>query len=184
MPPFLHRAGRGRRNSLSEIDQTSKTEDETWMRRALTLAVEAAAAGEVPVGAVLVRDGEVLGEGRNGPIGRCDPTAHAEVLALRRAAEKVGNYRLVGSTLYVTVEPCTMCAGALVHARVGRLVFGAAEPRAGAVVSSARVLDNPQLNHRPAVGGGVLADECAALLFEFFAERRSARRADRPTDNE
>ncbi len=160
------------------------TEDEAWMRRALALAGEAAAAGEVPVGAVLVRDGEVLGEGRNGPIGRCDPTAHAEILALREAAARVGNYRLVGSTLYVTVEPCTMCAGALVHARVARLVFGAVEPRAGAVVSSARVLDNPQLNHRVAVCGGVLAEDCAALLRGFFVQRRAGRAAARPTDNE
>ena len=184
MPPFPNRAGRRRRFSLIETEQTSSGEDEAWMHRALVLAGEAAAAGEVPVGAVLVRDGEVLGEGRNGPIGRCDPTAHAEILALRQAAERVGNYRLAGSTLYVTVEPCTMCAGALVHARVARLVFGAAEPRAGAVVSSARVLDNPHLNHRVAVCGGVLADDCAALLRGFFVQRRATRGAARPTDSE
>lgn len=147
------------------------------MQRALVLAREAEAAGEVPVGAVLVRDGAVLGEGSNGPIHRADPTAHAEILALRDAARRLGNYRLVGSTLYVTVEPCTMCAGALVHARVARLVFGAAEPRAGAVTSSARVLDNPGLNHRVAVSGGVLAEQCAGLLRGFFAARRSAATA-------
>lgn len=184
MPPFPHRAGCSRNDSLIETDQTAMIEDEAWMRRALALAAEAAADGEVPVGAVLVKDGAVLGEGRNGPIGRCDPTAHAEVLALRQAAGRAGNYRLVGSTLYVTVEPCTMCAGALVHARVARLVFGAAEPRAGAVVSSARVLDNPQLNHRVTVCGGVLAEDCAALLREFFLQRRTARGSSRPIDNE
>jgi len=150
------------------------SEDEHWMQWALALAREAQAAGEVPVGAVLVRDGAVLGEGSNGPIQRADPTAHAEILALRDAARRLDNYRLAGSTLYVTMEPCTMCAGALVHARVARLVFGAAEPRAGAVASSARVLDNPGLNHRVAVSGGVLAEECAALLRGFFAARRSA----------
>jgi len=149
------------------------SEDQHWMQQALALARQAEAAGEVPVGAVLVLDGKLIGAGSNGPIGRADPTAHAEILALRDAARRSNNYRLVGSTLYVTVEPCTMCAGALVHARVARLVFGAAEPRAGAVASSARVLDNPGLNHRVAVSGGVLADECAALLRQFFAAKRS-----------
>jgi tRNA(adenine34) deaminase len=153
------------------------SDDERWMLRALALARQAEAAGEVPVGAVLVRDGAVLGEGSNSPIHRADPTAHAEILALRDAASRLDNYRLVGSTLYVTVEPCTMCAGALVHARVERLVFGAAEPRAGAVASSARVLDNPGLNHRVAVAGGVLSEECAGLLRGFFAARRSAAAA-------
>lgn len=144
------------------------------MRQALALGRRAGEQGEVPVGAVLVRNGEVVGEGWNQPIGSHDPTAHAEVVAIRDAARRVGNYRLPGSTLYVTVEPCTMCAGALVHARIALLVFGAAEPRAGAVLSSAAVLDNPGLNHRVSVTGGVLADDCAALLKEFFAARRGA----------
>lgn len=144
------------------------------MRRALELARAAARLGEVPVGAVLVRDGQLIGEGCNRPVSGCDPTAHAEIQALRDAASRVQNYRLPGSTLYVTIEPCTMCAGALVHARVGTLVFGAPEPRAGAVESTARVLDNPMLNHRVAVRGRVLADQCAALMREFFAARRGA----------
>jgi tRNA(adenine34) deaminase len=146
----------------------------SWMHRALDLARLAAAAGEVPVGAVLVRHGEVLGEGSNRPIGACDPTAHAELLAIRAAALRAGNYRLPGATLYVTVEPCTMCAGALVHARIDTLVYGAVEPKAGAVVSTAAVLTNPQLNHQVAVLGGVLAEESAALLRAFFATRRNA----------
>ena len=154
------------------------------MQQALALARQAGAAGEVPVGAVLVRDGVVVGEGRNGPIHRADPTAHAEILALRDGARRLDNYRLPGSTLYVTVEPCTMCAGALVHARVASLVFGAPEPRAGAVQSTARVLDNPGLNHHVAVTGGVLAEECAGLLRAFFSGRRTetpqAREAGEP----
>lgn len=150
------------------------TDDERWMGRALALARDAATLGEVPVGAVVVLAGEIIGEAGNAPISARDPTAHAEILALRRAAGHIGNYRLAGATLYVTVEPCTMCAGALVHARVARLVFGAAEPRAGAVASTAAVLENPGLNHRVAVTGGVLAGESAALLRSFFAARRSA----------
>lgn len=148
------------------------TEHQTWMRRALDLARQAAAAGEVPVGAVLVRDGVVIGEGSNRPIGDHDPTAHAEMLAIRDGARRSGNYRLPGTTLYVSVEPCTMCAGALVHARIGTLVYGAPEPRAGAVESTSAVLANPGLNHRVTVLGGVLADESAALLKEFFTTRR------------
>ncbi|MEQ8857779.1 MAG: tRNA adenosine(34) deaminase TadA [Pseudomonadales bacterium] len=154
-------------------DVATSTEHEPWMRRALALAASAGAAGEVPVGAVVVRDGEVIGEGRNGPIGAMDPTAHAEIAALRDAARRVGNYRLPGSVLYVTVEPCTMCAGALVHARIAMLVYAAAEPKAGAVASTAKVLDNPHLNHRVAVVGGVLADASAALVRQFFASRRA-----------
>lgn len=144
------------------------------MRRALELARRAAAAGEVPVGAVVVRAGEVLGEGANQPIGSHDPTAHAEIVALRAAAARIGNYRLSGSTLYVTIEPCTMCAGALVHARVGTLVYGASEPRAGAIASAANALGNAGLNHRVTVVAGVLEDECAALLTAFFRARRDA----------
>lgn len=147
-------------------------QDRYWMRQALDLARRAAAAGEVPVGAVLVRDGERVGEGWNRPIGGHDPTAHAEVLALRAAAERPGNYRLMGSTLYATLEPCPMCAGALVHARVARVVFGAADPRAGAGGTVFDLLRSPLLNHQCAVMGGVLAEECGLLLREFFRVRR------------
>ncbi|MDG4554149.1 MAG: tRNA adenosine(34) deaminase TadA [Candidatus Competibacter sp.] len=146
--------------------------DRHWMRRALELARRAAAAGEVPVGAVLVRDGEPIGEGWNRPIGDRDPTAHAEVLALRAAAERIANYRLVGSTLYATLEPCPMCAGALVHARVARVVFGAADPRAGAAGTVFDLLQSPVLNHRCLVVGGILAEECGLMLREFFRARR------------
>ena len=146
--------------------------NESWMRAALQMADEARKQDEVPVGAVLIMNDEIIGRGFNHPVGQHDPSAHAEIEALRDAAQRVGNYRLPGSSLFVTVEPCTMCAGALIHARVGRLVFGAREPRAGAVVSSAKVLDNPALNHRVSVTEGVLADECAALLKEFFKSRR------------
>ncbi|MFU8814240.1 MAG: tRNA adenosine(34) deaminase TadA [Pseudomonadales bacterium] len=143
-----------------------------WMRRALELAELAAAAGEVPVGAVVVLDGSIVGEGYNRPISATDPTAHAEILALRDAASRLGNYRLTGATLYVTMEPCTMCAGALVHARIATVVYGAAEPKSGAVESAAAVLDNPRLNHRVQVVSGVLADQAAGLLRSFFAGRR------------
>jgi tRNA(adenine34) deaminase len=149
---------------------------EAYMRRALECAARAAAAGEVPVGAVVVQGGKVVGEGCNSPIGGCDPTAHAEICALRAAASRLGNYRLPGATLYVTVEPCTMCAGALVHARIATLVYGAREPRAGAIASTAAVLDNAALNHHVAVVAGVLADEAAAQLKDFFARRRDGPR--------
>ncbi len=147
--------------------------DRSWMRRALALARRAADAGEVPVGAVLVRGDEVIGEGWNRPIGACDPTAHAEILALRSAAIQVGNYRLVDSTLYVTLEPCPMCAGAIVHARIARVVFGAADPRTGAAGTVFDLLRSSQLNHRAEVAGGVLAEDCGALLREFFRARRA-----------
>ena len=144
-----------------------------YMQRALELAREAAAAGEVPVGAVLVRDATVIGAGRNGPIGASDPTAHAEINALRQAARAVGNYRLPGATLYVTLEPCAMCCGALVHARVAKLVFAAFEPRAGAVVSTRRLLDDAAFNHRVRWRQDeVCAAASAALLREFFRARR------------
>jgi tRNA(adenine34) deaminase len=143
------------------------------MRRALALARRAEAEGEVPVGAVLVRDGEAIGEGWNRPIASQDPTAHAEILALREAALRVGNYRLPGSTLYVTLEPCVMCAGAIVHARVARLVFGAADPKGGAAGGRFDLLPSDQrFNHRTACDGGLLAEECAELLRAFFRRRR------------
>jgi tRNA(adenine34) deaminase len=142
------------------------------MDQALGEAERAAAEGEVPVGAVVVLDGEIIGRGRNGSIRQADPTAHAEVVALRDAAQRVGNYRLTGATLYVTVEPCLMCAGACLHARVAGLVFGAADPKAGAVLSVARVLDVPAWNHRVEVTGGIGAEEAQALLQAFFRVRR------------
>ncbi len=146
--------------------------DERWMVEALALARQAAAAGEVPVGAVLVRAGEVLGSGWNRPIASSDPSAHAEILALRGAARRAGNYRLPGTTLYTTLEPCAMCAGALVHARVQRLVYAAADPRAGAAGSVLDVLGSAALNHRVQVSGGILAERSRELLQGFFRERR------------
>jgi tRNA(adenine34) deaminase len=146
---------------------------ETFMRLALAEARGAEAAGEVPVGAVVVLDGQVVGAGGNRPITAIDPTAHAEIAAMRAAAAKVGNYRLTGATLYVTVEPCLMCVGAMLHARIGLVVYGAAEPRAGALVSAARAHETPGLNHRLDVLGGVLESECRALIQQFFRDRRS-----------
>ena len=143
------------------------------MRQALQLAERAENLGEVPVGAVAIYAGELVGEGFNQPISARDATAHAEVIALRNAARHMDNYRLPGVTLYVTLEPCTMCAGALVHARVARLVYGATEPKAGVVVSHP-LLESTWLNHRVVVTGGVLADECSAMLSDFFAQRRSS----------
>lgn len=142
------------------------------MRRALALADRAEAEGEVPIGAVLVRDESVLGEGWNSVISRCDPTAHAEVMALRDAARVENNYRLPGSTLYVTLEPCTMCAGALIHARVQWVVFAAREPRAGVVCSTCSMLDEPRYNHRVLWREGVLAQESSQRLQAFFRARR------------
>ncbi len=145
---------------------------EPYMREALALAAESAAAGEVPVGAVIVIGGEVIGRGRNQPISAHDPTAHAEIVALRDAAARVGNYRLPGATLYVTLEPCVMCVGALMHARVETVVYGATEPKAGAMESTQRAHEHPALNHRVSVVSGVLAAESRALLQAFFRERR------------
>ena len=146
------------------------------MGLALDQARQAAAAGEVPVGAVVVgADGEVLGQAYNEPIGLHDPTAHAEILALRQAAAKVGNYRLPGATLYVTIEPCLMCVGAMIQARLKRLVFGAADPKAGACVSLYRIPEDQRLNHRLKVTGGVREAECRELLQEFFQARRGPK---------
>ena len=146
--------------------------DELFMRLALAEAEKALLAGEVPVGAVVVRGGEVIASAHNGPVGLKDPSAHAEILALRRAAEAEGNYRLAGTTLYVTIEPCLMCAGALIHARVSRLVFGAPDPKGGAVVSLYEVLGDSRLNHRVEVTGGVLGEACGEILSRFFREKR------------
>ena len=151
------------------------SDDEFWMRRALDLAREAGRAGEVPVGAVLVSQGEEGGAGSNAPISTCDPSAHAEIRALRMAARRRGNYRLPGCTLYATMEPCPMCAGAIVHARIARLVYGARDPRWGADGSVFDILRSGRLNHRVEVVGGVLAEASAALLQSFFGERRGPR---------
>jgi tRNA(adenine34) deaminase len=153
-------------------DGATDSGDERWMRQALALAREAASQGEVPVGAVLVRDGAVLGRGFNHPIVSHDPTAHAEIQAVREAAASIGNYRLEGFTLYTTLEPCVMCAGALVHARISRLVFGARDLRFGGVRSKFRLADSQILNHRIEIVEGVLAADCAQLMEAFFRLRR------------
>lgn len=150
-------------------------QDAFYMRHALRLAAQAAQAGEVPVGALLVKDREVIGAGWNRPIATHDPSAHAEMLALREAANKLGNYRLPGTTLYVTLEPCAMCAGAIIHARVQRLVFGTADPKAGAVHSVYDLIANPRLNHRVEWIGGVMDVECGEILKSFFRARRRAQ---------
>ena len=143
-----------------------------FMHSALDEARLALEAGEVPIGAIVVLDGRIVGRGFNQPIGANDPTAHAEIVALRAAARGLGNYRLVGTTMYVTIEPCLMCVGAMVHARVGTLVFGAPEPKSGAIVSSCRAHEMPTLNHRIEVVGGILEDECRGVIQEFFKTRR------------
>jgi tRNA(adenine34) deaminase len=148
------------------------SEDERFMRDALELAGDAARRGEVPVGAVVVCDGRVIGRGFNAPIASKDPTAHAEIAALRDAARAAGNYRLGGCTLYVTIEPCAMCAGAIMHARIARLVFGAADPKTGACGSVVDLFAEPRLNHHTEVARGVLAAEAGRLLSDFFAARR------------
>jgi tRNA(adenine34) deaminase len=146
--------------------------DTDYMARALELARMAEAAGEVPVGALIVRDGVVVAEGWNRPIGTCDPTAHAEMVALRAAGAALGTYRLTGTTLYVTLEPCAMCASAMVHARVQRLVFAAPDPRAGAAGSVFNIVQHPSLNHRIECTAGVLAEPCSTMLRSFFLARR------------
>ena len=148
-------------------------DDSGFMGLALDLARQAGAAGEVPVGALIVSEGEILGRGFNQPIGRHDPTAHAEVMALRDAAAHLGNYRLPGCTLYVTLEPCAMCAGAIMHARIARVVFGASDPKTGACGSVIDLFAESRLNHHCTVAGGLMAAECGSLLSGFFAARRS-----------
>ncbi|MCE3254486.1 MAG: tadA [Cellvibrio sp.] len=149
------------------------------MTYALQLAAKGEAIGEVPVGAVIVQDEKIIGEGFNQPITGYDPTAHAEIIALRQAAQQVKNYRLSGSTIYVTLEPCTMCVGALVHARIARLVFGTTEPKAGAVVSKSRLLDNDYFNHKVDYCGGLMAQQCQHQLSNFFAVRREQKRQEK-----
>jgi len=150
-------------------------DDEYWMEMALSLAARAGDIDEVPVGAIIVRNNEIIGEGFNQTLNLNDPTAHAEMMALRDAAQRVKNYRLVDASLYVTIEPCTMCAGALIHARIKRLVYGAKELRAGAIESSIRVLDNPSLNHKLEVRSGVCEDAAGKLMSTFFQSKRKNR---------
>ena len=156
------------------MDDTPKSKHKTWMRVAYEQALRARDVGEVPVGAAVIANGQIIGVGFNQTIGAIDPTAHAEVVALRDASRRMGNYRLTGTALYVTVEPCLMCAGALVHARVGTLVYGTNEPKTGAVRSVARILDHRALNHQIEVVQGVLADECRELIQSFFESRRNS----------
>ena len=156
--------------------ETISVEDEHWMEYAANLAAQGEALGEVPVGAVIVANGQLIGEGFNQPITCHDPTAHAEIVALRQASANIRNYRLIDATLYVTLEPCTMCVGALIHARIKRLVFATTEPKAGAVVSKARLLDNEYFNHRIEYVGGIKADQCQQQLSRFFSYRREQKR--------
>ena len=142
---------------------------------AMQLAAQASSAGEVPVGAIVVSEGQIIGRGFNAPISRHDPTAHAEIQALRQAAHQVGNYRLVGCSLFVTLEPCVMCAGAIMHARIARLVFGAADPKTGACGSIVNLFSEPRLNHHAIVQGGLRDAECGAMLSSFFRQRRTMR---------
>ncbi|HEY1524670.1 MAG TPA: tRNA adenosine(34) deaminase TadA [Candidatus Angelobacter sp.] len=147
-------------------------EDAAWMELALEEAALAAAAGEVPVGALVIKDGEIIGRGHNRNLLENDPTAHAEIVALREAAAKVGNHRLNGCLMVATIEPCAMCAGALVHARIARLVYGANDPKAGAAGSALQVLNHPRLNHQMEVSAGVLAGKCSEIVQQFFREKR------------
>jgi tRNA(adenine34) deaminase len=152
-----------------------RSQDQHFMREALALAGEGAALGEVPVGAVLVQDGVIIGRGFNCPISTHDPSAHAEMVAIRAAAADLRNYRLPGSTLYVTLEPCSMCAGLIVHSRINRVVYGATEPKAGVALSQGEFFNQAFLNHRVLIEGGVLAEECGAVLSAFFKARREGR---------
>jgi len=149
--------------------------DEFYMAKALQLAEQAGAAGEVPVGAIVVKDGEIVGEGFNQPISGCDPTAHAEIVAMRNAANNLSNYRLSDCDLYVTIEPCTMCVGAMVHGRIRRVLFGALEPRAGALQSQLQLMDQSHYNHSIEWQGGVLAQECGDLISSFFRRKRESK---------
>ncbi|WP_188691873.1 tRNA adenosine(34) deaminase TadA [Bowmanella pacifica] len=151
--------------------------DEMWMAQAIELAKQAWQEGEIPVGAILVKDEQIIGQGWNRPISSHDPSAHAEMLAIRDAGQKIGNYRLLGATLYVTLEPCSMCAGLLVHSRIQRLVYGASDLKTGACGSVMDLVRHPQLNHQLEVTGGVLAEPCGELLSEFFRWRRAQKKA-------
>lgn len=164
-------------NLSSECDSPAEYSDEYWMQRALALALRAQAEGEVPVGAILVLDNQVIGEGWNRSIGDNDPTAHAEIMALRQGGQVVQNYRLIDATLYVTLEPCVMCAGAMVHSRIRRLVYGANDLKTGAAGSLVDILRHPRMNHQIEITTGVLADACAHQLSAFFRLRREQQKA-------
>jgi tRNA(adenine34) deaminase len=157
---------------MSALDNVLAADDQRYMRVALEEALAAAERGEVPVGAVVVINDEIVARAGNRTIADCDPTAHAEVIALREASKRIGNYRLAGAALYVTIEPCAMCAGAMIQARIARLIYGAPDAKGGAVRSCFTVLDHPQLNHRVEVIAGVLAEDAAGVLKEFFSARR------------
>ncbi|KHD28433.1 tRNA adenosine(34) deaminase TadA [Xenorhabdus nematophila] len=156
---------------------TESYRDEYWMRRAMALAMQAQAQGEIPVGAILVADNEILAEGFNLPITYHDPTAHAEIIALRQGGSRLQNYRLLNTTLYVTLEPCVMCAGAMVHSRIKRLVYGASDMKTGAAGSLIDILRHPGMNHQIEIIGGVLAEECSTMLSSFFKQRREQHKA-------
>jgi len=166
-----------RMNSVNDPNIPASESDIAFMREALRLADQAAQAGEVPVGAVVVKDGQIVGRGSNAPISKHDPTAHAEIAALRDAAQHLGNYRLVDCELFVTLEPCVMCVGAMFHARIARVVFGARDPKTGAAGSVLDLFDEARLNHHAEIQGGLLADECGRVLSEFFALRRAQQKA-------
>ena len=151
--------------------------DNDYMQIALDLAQQAAAAGEVPVGAIVVKDGTIIGRGSNAPITTNDPTAHAEIRAMRDAAQHLGNYRLVDCTLYVTLEPCAMCSGAIQHARIAKLIYGASDPKTGACGSVLNLMAEPKLNHHTEITGGILAEQCGALLSSFFSARRKTAKS-------
>lgn len=170
---------RSRLTTDTSSDIVADTADTIFMREALNLAQRAASQGEVPVGAIIVKNGQVVGQGFNQPVGSHDPSAHAEICALRDAGRTLENYRLPGCTLYVTIEPCTMCLGAIIHARITRLVFGATEPRYGAVSSGLRLLENGAYNHELDVSSGVLATEAAELMKQFFRQRREDQKDQR-----
>lgn len=158
---------------------SANIDDISYMQQALALAKLAAQQGEVPVGAIVVKNGEIIGRGSNAPIGLHDPTAHAEVIAMRQAAQHLGNYRLVDCTLYVTLEPCAMCSGAIQHARIAKLVFGANDPKTGACGSVVNLMSEPQLNHHTEVIAGLMAEECGAILSAFFKQRRAIKSAQK-----
>jgi tRNA(adenine34) deaminase len=162
---------------ISAIPDEQLAIDQGFMQQALQLAQAAADAGEVPVGALVVLDGVIIGRGMNAPIGRHDPTAHAEIQAMREAAAAMGNYRLVGCTLYVTLEPCAMCSGAIQHARIARLVYGARDPKTGSCGSVIDLMAEPRLNHHTEVAGGILAEDCGSMLSRFFSARRASKKA-------
>ena len=168
---------------MTETQKSASTmhsgEDAAWMETALEQAALAAAAGEVPVGALVIKDGEIIGRGHNRNLLDNDPTAHAEIVALRQAAARVGNHRLPGCVMVATIEPCSMCAGALVHARIARLVYGASDPKAGANGSVLQVINHPSLNHQMEVTAGVLSGKCSEILRDFFRQRRSTMPANR-----